>query len=392
MIKVVGVRFKEVGKIYYFDPGEYEIEQNQNVVVETARGVEYGNVAIGTRFVPKKEVFQPLKKVLRMATPEDDEKNAENKLREKEAFALCHEKIEKHKLEMKLIDVEFTFDNNKIIFYFTADGRIDFRELVKDLASVFRTRIELRQIGVRDEAKMIGGLGPCGRKLCCSSWLGDFDPVSIRMAKDQSLSLNPAKISGICGRLMCCLRYEHETYQYLDKQLPKVGKKMETLQGPGVVIARNLMTQSVKVLVEGKHERDREIILLTVDKIENARGECPRQIVNVPEMPEITFAKPMDERAGKPDAENTAKEQSKRPSGGKTEKASDSGQQNKKDDESKPKSNFKKRRRKKKPKYHSKDTKAKDSGNKNISKNSNKNWNKKSTNGKSPNLKGGADA
>jgi len=392
MIKVVGVRFKEVGKIYYFDPGEYEIEQNQNVVVETARGVEYGNVAIGTRFVPKKEVFQPLKKVLRMATPEDDEKNAENKLREKEAFALCHEKIEKHKLEMKLIDVEFTFDNNKIIFYFTADGRIDFRELVKDLASVFRTRIELRQIGVRDEAKMIGGLGPCGRKLCCSSWLGDFDPVSIRMAKDQSLSLNPAKISGICGRLMCCLRYEHETYQYLDKQLPKVGKKIETLQGPGVVIARNLMTQSVKVLVEGKHERDREIILLAVDKIENARGECPRQIMNVPEMPEITFVKPRDERTGKTDAENMAKEQRKRPSGAKVEKGSDSGARNKKDDESKPKSNFKKRRRKKKPKYHSKDTKTNDPNNKNKSKNSNKNWNKKPTNGKSPNLKGGADA
>jgi len=385
MIKVVGVRFKQVGKIYYFDPGEYEIEQNQNVVVETARGVEYGNVAIGTRFVPKKEVFQPLKKVLRMATPEDDEKNAENKLREKEAFALCQEKIDKHKLEMKLIDVEFTFDNNKIIFYFTADGRIDFRELVKDLASVFRTRIELRQIGVRDEAKMIGGLGPCGRKLCCSSWLGDFDPVSIRMAKDQNLSLNPAKISGICGRLMCCLRYEHETYQHLDKQLPKVGKKIETLKGPGVVIARNLMTQSVKVVVEGKHERDREIIMLTVDKIENPRGEFPKQIMDVPEMPEITFVKPMDQRAGKADGESMAKDQNKRVSDAKAEKASGSASQNKKEDQSKPKTNYRKRRRKKKPK-------ANDPNKKDKSKNPNKNWTKKTTKGKSPNPKGGADA
>jgi len=392
MIKVVGVRFKDVGKIYYFDPGEYEIEQNQNVVVETARGVEYGNVAIATRFVPKKEVFQPLKKVLRMATKEDDEKNAENKCREKEAFELCQEKISKHNLEMKLIDVEFTFDNNKIIFYFTADGRIDFRELVKDLASVFRTRIELRQIGVRDEAKMIGGLGPCGRKLCCSSWLGDFDPVSIRMAKDQSLSLNPAKISGICGRLMCCLRYEHETYQYLDKQLPKTGKKIETLQGPGVVIARNLMTQSVKVLVEGKHERDREIILLTVNEIENARGEFPKQIMLVPEMPEITFTNKPDERAGNADEENRLKDQNKRYPDAKAAKDSDSGIQNKEGDQSKPKSNYRKRRRKKKPKGQVKDAKTNTPKNKNKSKNSNKSWNKKSTKGNSAKPKGGADA
>jgi len=392
MIKVVGVRFKRVGKIYYFDPGKYEIEQDQNVIVETARGVEYGNVAIGARFVPKKEVYQPLKKVLRMATPEDDEKNAENKIKEKNAFELCHEKIEKHKLEMKLVDVEFTFDNNKIIFYFTADGRVDFRELVKDLASVFRTRIELRQIGVRDEAKMIGGLGPCGRKLCCSSWLGDFDPVSIRMAKDQNLSLNPAKISGICGRLMCCLRYEHETYRHLDKQLPKVGKKIETLQGPGAVIARNLMTQSVKVLVEGKHERDREIILIKVENIENPRGEFPRQIKEIPEMPEITFTKSLNERAEKASGENKAKEQNKAASEANTKKDSHSGKQNKKSDESKSKSNYKKRRRKKKPKDHGKNANANPTNKKGKSNNPNKSWNKKPSKGKSTKPKGGADS
>src|SRR6056297_3732788 len=256
MIKVVGVRFKQVGKIYYFDPGEYEIEQNQNVVVETARGVEYGNVAIGTRFVPKKEVYQPLKKVLRMATPEDDEKNAENKIKEKNAFELCHEKIEKHKLEMKLVDVEYTFDNNKVIFYFTADGRVDFRELVKDLASVFRTRIELRQIGVRDEAKMYGGIGPCGRELCCSTHLSEFVPVSIKMAKTQNLTLNPAKISGICGRLMCCLRYENEYYEKMGAIMPNQGDRVITVDGKGVVIASNAIKKTA--LVELEEEKIRK--------------------------------------------------------------------------------------------------------------------------------------
>lgn len=306
MIKVAGVRFKEVGKIYYFDPENLEIEQGQNVVVETVRGVEYGNVAIGPRMVPQKEVHQPLKKILRLAAAEDDERNAENKRQEKEAFGLCQEKIKKHELDMKLIDVEFTFDNNKIIFYFTADGRVDFRELVKDLASIFRTRIELRQIGVRDEAKMIGGLGPCGRKLCCSSWLGDFDPVSIRMAKEQNLSLNPAKISGICSRLMCCLRYEYETYQYLDKQLPKVGRNIETLKGPGVVISKNLLTQTVKVLVEGKHERDREILTLPGNRIEGPRGDAPKE-VEMPMGMETERQQPR-ERARKPEEPRESKE------------------------------------------------------------------------------------
>lgn len=213
MVKVVGVRFKEAGKIYYFAPGNIEITQGEAVIVETARGVEYGDVVLGPKEVDEAEIIQPLKEVIRKATAEDKLIVDENSLKEKEAFAICLEKIAKHDLPMKLIDVEYTFDRKKVIFYYTAPGRVDFRELVKDLASVFRTRIELRQIGVRDEAKMIGGLGPCGRGLCCATFLGDFAPVSIKMAKKQSLSLNPSKISGVCGRLMCCLRYEHEVYE-----------------------------------------------------------------------------------------------------------------------------------------------------------------------------------
>lgn len=211
-ITVIGVRFKEAGKIYYFDPSDLEITTEDHVIVETARGIEYGDVVIGAKEVEENEIIPPLKKVIRVATAEDEEKVLENKTKEKEAFAICLEKIEQHKLPMKLIEVEYTFDNSKVIFFFTADGRVDFRELVKDLATVFRTRIELRQIGVRDEAKMLGGIGFCGRELCCHTFLGDFAPVSIKMAKEQSLSLNPSKISGICGRLLCCLKYENDVY------------------------------------------------------------------------------------------------------------------------------------------------------------------------------------
>lgn len=211
-VTVIGVRFKEAGKIYYFDPGDFNITTNDHVIVETARGIEYGSVVVGLKEVDDSEVVPPLKKVIRIATADDDARVEENAFREKEAFAICLEKIEQHNLPMKLIDVEYTFDNSKVIFFFTADGRVDFRELVKDLATVFRTRIELRQIGVRDEAKMLGGIGFCGRELCCHTFLGDFAPVSIKMAKEQNLSLNPSKISGICGRLLCCLKYENDVY------------------------------------------------------------------------------------------------------------------------------------------------------------------------------------
>lgn len=211
-VTVIGVRFKEAGKIYYFDPGELTITTNDHVIVETARGIEYGNVVVGLKEVDESEVIPPLKKVIRIADDDDDARVEENAFREKEAFDICLEKIAQHNLPMKLIDVEYTFDNSKVIFFFTADGRVDFRELVKDLATIFRTRIELRQIGVRDEAKMLGGIGFCGRELCCHTFLGDFAPVSIKMAKEQSLSLNPSKISGICGRLLCCLKYENDVY------------------------------------------------------------------------------------------------------------------------------------------------------------------------------------
>lgn len=249
MIKVVGVRFKKAGKIYYFDPKDLNIEKENFVVVETARGVEFGECIIGIKEIPEEEIVAPLKSVIRVATKEDIEKHKENKEKEKEALAICLTKIEDHKLNMKLIDVEYTFDNNKVIFYFTADGRVDFRELVKDLATIFKTRIELRQIGVRDEAKMLGGLGPCGRTLCCTSFLGDFTSVSIKMAKEQNLSLNPTKISGICGRLMCCLNYEQSTYEEIRKRLPKVGSIVDTEVGRGEVVGNNTVKESVKVKV-----------------------------------------------------------------------------------------------------------------------------------------------
>ena len=258
MVNVIGVRFRRAGKIYYFDPLDYDIEVGQNVIVETARGVEYGHVLIGTRSVEDTSVVQPLKAVIRVATPEDDEIAEKNKEKEKEAFKICVEKIAKHQLQMKLIDVEYTFDNNKVLFYFTADGRIDFRELVKDLASVFKTRIELRQIGVRDETKLRGGVGICGRCLCCHSHLSEFVPVSIKMAKEQNLSLNPTKISGVCGRLMCCLKNEYETYEYLNSRLPNVGDNVTTDDGyRGEVSNVNVLRQLVKVIItEESGEKD----------------------------------------------------------------------------------------------------------------------------------------
>lgn len=251
MIRVIGVRFRTAGKIYFFDPLEYEIKRGDHVIVETARGIEFGTVVSDIREVEEDKVVQPLKPVIRIANQRDVEQEQANRQKEKEAFQICLEKIRKHNLEMKLIDAEYTFDNNKVLFYFTADGRIDFRELVKDLASVFKTRIELRQIGVRDETKIIGGIGICGRPLCCHSYLSDFIPVSIKMAKEQNLSLNPTKISGVCGRLMCCLKNEEETYEELNRKLPSIGDTVTAEDGSkGEVQSVNVLRQLVKVVVE----------------------------------------------------------------------------------------------------------------------------------------------
>lgn len=257
MIKVVGVRFRTAGKIYYFDPKNLKLKNDSHVIVETARGIEFGTVMIAPREVKAESVVQPLKPVIRIATPEDEKIEARNREKEKDAFKICLEKIQKHKLEMKLVDAEYTFDNNKLLFYFTADGRIDFRELVKDLAAVFRTRIELRQIGVRDETKILGGIGICGRPLCCNTFLSEFAPVSIKMAKEQNLSLNPAKISGVCGRLMCCLKNEEETYEYLNSRLPSVGDYVTTDDRlRGEVQSVSVLRQMVKVIVEIEDEKE----------------------------------------------------------------------------------------------------------------------------------------
>ncbi len=250
MTKVIGVRFRTAGKVYFFSPGKYEIKTGDKVIVETARGVEFGSVVAGIREVEDEKIAQTLKSVMRIATEEDIRKEEKNREKEKEAFEICKDKIRKHGLDMKLIDAEYTFDNNKVLFYFTADGRIDFRELVKDLASVFRTRIELRQIGVRDETKIRGGIGICGRPLCCHTYLTEFAPVSIKMAKEQNLSLNPSKISGVCGRLMCCLNNEEETYEELNKTLPSNGDHVTTPEGlKGDVQAVNVLRQMVRVVV-----------------------------------------------------------------------------------------------------------------------------------------------
>ena len=257
MAEIVGVRFKGAGKVYYFDPDDKPFSKGESVIVETARGIECGEVAMENREVPEDQIVKPLKMIIRTATPEDLKIVAENRAKEKDAFQICLQKIAAHKLEMKLIDTEYTFDNNKVLFYFTADGRIDFRELVKDLAAVFRTRIELRQIGVRDETKIMGGYGICGRELCCHTFLSEFAPVSIKMAKEQNLSLNPTKISGVCGRLMCCLKNEEETYEYLNSRLPNVGDYVTTDDGlKGEVSSVNVLRQLVKVLVEVNDEKE----------------------------------------------------------------------------------------------------------------------------------------
>lgn len=267
MTNVIGVRFRRAGKVYYFSPGKLNIQKDDHVIVETARGVEYGHVVIGMKEVEDDKVIQPLKPVIRLATAQDDAQEEGNREKEREAFQICLEKIRKHKLDMKLIDAEYTFDNNKVLFYFTADGRIDFRELVKDLAAVFKTRIELRQVGVRDETKILGGIGICGRPLCCHSYLSEFIPVSIKMAKEQNLSLNPTKISGVCGRLMCCLKHEEETYEELNSRLPGVGDHVTARDGSrGEVSSVNVLRQMVKVIVTLENE-EKEIREYKVEEL-----------------------------------------------------------------------------------------------------------------------------
>ena len=257
MTKIVGIRFRNVGKIYYFDPKNYKMQVGDHVIVETARGVEFGRVVLGPKEVGEDEVVHPLKEVLRVATQADEDREQQNRIKEKDAFKICQKKIREHGLEMKLIDAEYTFDNNKVLFYFTADGRIDFRQLVKDLAAIFKTRIELRQIGVRDETKILGGIGICGRSLCCHTYLSEFAPVSIKMAKEQNLSLNQTKISGVCGRLMCCLKNEQETYEELNKKLPGIGDTVTLPDGiQGTVQNVNVLRQRVKVVVEVNDEKE----------------------------------------------------------------------------------------------------------------------------------------
>ena len=261
MTKVVGIKFKDAGKLYYFSPGENKVELGDNVIVETARGLEFGKVTMAETEVKESELVAPLKNIIRIANEKDKKKHAENLAKKEEAMRLCQEKIDAHNLEMKLIDVEYTFDNSKVVFYFTADGRVDFRELVKDLAAVFRMRIELRQIGVRDEAKMMGGVGNCGRGLCCNTWLSDFEPVSIKMAKVQNLSLNPSKISGICGRLMCCLKFENDVYTHMKKGMPTVGEKIKTPDGMAVVTDVNILENIIKtrlIIEDGKNNEKEE--------------------------------------------------------------------------------------------------------------------------------------
>ena len=267
MVKVVGVRFRNAGKIYYFEPGKLDIHAGMHVIVETARGVEMGTVMTEPKGVSEEEVIQPLKPVIRIATEADEKTVAKNREKEKDAFRICLEKIAKHKLDMKLVEAEYTFDNNKLLFYFTADGRIDFRELVKDLAAVFRTRIELRQIGVRDETKIMGGIGICGRALCCNTYLSEFAPVSIKMAKEQNLSLNPTKISGVCGRLMCCLKHEQDTYEYLNEKLPNVGDFVRTTDGnKGEVLSVSVLRQKVRIVVTDKDD-NKEVMEYPVSEL-----------------------------------------------------------------------------------------------------------------------------
>ena len=300
MVKVVGIRFRNAGKIYYFGPGDLELQVGMHAIVETARGVEIGAVITNPREVSEESVIQPLKPVIRIATEADERQAEKNREKEKEAFRICLEKIQKHELEMKLVEAEYTFDNNKLLFYFTADGRIDFRELVKDLAAVFRTRIELRQIGVRDETKIMGGYGICGRQLCCHTFLPEFAPVSIKMAKEQNLSLNPTKISGVCGRLMCCLKNEEETYEYLNSKLPNVGDNVTTEDGlKGEVSSVNVLRQIVKVTVTIGDEKE-----LREYKPEQLRFK-PRRKKDVKLSPEeMRELKALEDRGGKSKFEN----------------------------------------------------------------------------------------
>ena len=297
MIKVIGVRFRKAGKVYFFDPAGMEIKTGDHVIVETARGIEFGHVVLGNREVEDKKVVQPLKPVIRMATRADEEVERKNKEKEKEAFKICLEKIKKHDLQMKLIDAEYTFDNNKVLFYFTADGRIDFRELVKDLAAVFKTRIELRQIGVRDETKIMGGVGICGRALCCHSYMSEFIPVSIKMAKEQNLSLNPTKISGVCGRLMCCLKNEEETYEELNSKLPNIGDYVTTDDGlKGEVHSVSVLRQLVKVVVTVDRD-EKEIREYKVEQLK-FRPKRRRDRVNVNDA-ELKALEALERKEGK---------------------------------------------------------------------------------------------
>ena len=299
MATVIGVRFKKAGKVYYFDPNEFWPKPGENVVVETARGLELGEVVTSARTVADEQIVAPLKKVVRIATEEDVERAESNARREAEAFSICQEKVAKHKLEMKLVSVEYTFDNSKIIFYFTANGRVDFRDLVKDLASVFKMRIELRQIGVRDEAKMLGGLGSCGRPICCGAFLGDFQPVSIKMAKEQNLSLNPTKISGLCGRLMCCLKYEQDNYEAVLKRVPRVGKDIVTPDGVGVITEINAIKERVKVRIRTTDDS----FDIREYSIDDVRRPGPGDSAAVREVP-----KQQEKRGRKPEPEQLAEE------------------------------------------------------------------------------------
>lgn len=294
---IIGVRFRQAGKVYYFDPGDEKLERGQHVIVETAKGVEYGLVVLPNQEMPEEKILAPLKGIIRVATEKDAETERKNREKEKEAFRICLEKIAGHGLEMKLIDAEYTFDNNKLLFYFTADGRIDFRELVKDLASVFRTRIELRQIGVRDETKIRGGMGICGRVLCCHSYLSDFAPVSIKMAKEQNLSLNPTKISGVCGRLMCCLKNEEEAYEELNSHLPNVGTRVKTPEGlTGEVQSVSVLKQRVKVVVTLDND-EKEIRDYSVDELKFRNGG-PKEKIQDKHERELKKLEEMEKREG----------------------------------------------------------------------------------------------
>ncbi len=312
MVKVIGVRFQNAGKLYFFDPGSYWPTAGDFVIVETTRGVEFGEVVTGVKEIEDDQLTAPLKQVIRIANAQDVQHAKDNERAEKEAYGICQQKIADHKLDMKLVSVEYTFDNSKILFYFTANGRVDFRALVKDLASVFKTRIELRQIGVRDEAKMLGGLGPCGRPICCGTFLGDFQPVSIKMAKEQNLSLNPTKISGVCGRLMCCLKYEQDNYEQIRKQMPKVGKEVVTPEGTGVVWELNVIKETVRVrLQKGDSSELKDFPMTDVQRVNPAQGGKPVKTEEVP-APE---AADEPEEQDKPAAEPTENRRGQNKSG-----------------------------------------------------------------------------